>query len=63
MSSLYGFPSELLDLSPPKSAENMLDGAIDRELEVSDLGGIDGTSRNCVDPREISMLGAVNCGF
>lgn len=45
MSFLHKVPSELLDLKLPKSEEKILDGAIDRELEVSDLGGIDELSR------------------
>lgn len=63
MSSLYKFPSELLDLGPPRSSENVLEGLIDRELEVSDLGSIDELSMGCVDLRELLELGVVNCGF
>jgi hypothetical protein len=46
MSFLYEVPSELLDRKLSKSEEKMVDGAIDRELEVSDLGGIDELSKN-----------------
>jgi hypothetical protein len=63
MPSLYEVPSELLDLGPPRSAENVLEGLIDRELEVSDLGGIDELSMNCVNLRELSELGTANCGL
>lgn len=63
MSSLYKVPRELLDLRPPRSAEKVLDGLIERELEVSDLGGIDELFMNCVNLRELSELGTANCGF
>lgn len=63
MPSLYEVPSELLDLKPPKPSENVLEGLIDRELKVSDLGGIDELSMNCVNLRGLSELGTVSCGL
>ena len=54
MLSLYGMPSELLDLKPPRSSENVLGGLVDRELEVSDLRGIDGLLANFVNLWELS---------
>lgn len=61
MSFLYNVPSELLDLGPPRSSENVLEGLIDRELEVSGLGSIDELSMSCIDLRELSEVGIVNC--
>lgn len=60
MPSLYEVPSELLGLWRTGSVENVLDGLIDRELEVSDLAGINELSVNCVNIRE---LGIANCGL
>lgn len=54
MMSLYEMPTELLDLKPPRSSENVLGGLIDRELEVSDLGGTDELLANCVNLWELS---------